>query len=205
MAIYGNHQGDDDPPNTTTQPLFLVSGFVSDCTVFESLLVTSLECLFSNSSCLSTIIELWLNETMSVNGLGPIPLLNASTPTRFSQTASLLTIVSELMVENWQPLSSFARYFQACAPSECSYSEERRSSIISVFTVLLSVFGGLFSLLRLVCPILIRLFSRCMNRVSRGMMFYYVQRPRTTERRHHLCELSVEFSDFQMNSTDGNI
>ena len=173
MAIYGNYQGDSDPPDTTTQPLFLVPGFVVGCTVFESLLATSLECLYSNSSCLSTMIEVWLNETISSEGLGPIPPLDASLTTRFAQTDTILAIVSELMVEQWEPLLSFADYFQACAPSECSYSREERRDLTSVFTILFSVFGGLSSLLRLLCPMIIRLFSRFKNKVTRGTIFIH--------------------------------
>lgn len=173
MAIYGNYQDDYEPPNTTTQPLFLVPGFVVGCTVFESLLATSLECLYSNSSCLSTMIEVWLNETISSEDLGPIPPLDASMSTRFAQTDTILAIVSELMVEQWEPLLSFADYFQACAPSECSYSKEERRDLMSVFTILFSVFGGLSSLLRLFCPIIIRLFFRFMNKMARGMMFIH--------------------------------
>jgi hypothetical protein len=173
MAIYERDLGDSDHPNTSTQPLFLVSGFVYGCTVFESLLASSLECFYSNSSCLSAIIEFWLSETISASDFQPIPPLNASMPTRFAQTETILALVSELMVEKWEPLLTFAHYFQACAPSECTYSKEGRRDLISVFAVLLSIFGGLLTLLRLVCPIIIRLLSWYKNKVTRGMIFFH--------------------------------
>ena len=171
MAIYGDYQGNYEPPDTTTQPLFLVSGFAVGCTAFESLLASSLECLYSNSSCISSIIEVWLDETINSEDLGPIPPLDASLTTRFAQTDTILAIVSELMVEQWEPLLSFAEYFQSCAPSECSYSKEERRDLISVLTILFAVLGGLSSLLRLLCPTMIRLFSRFTNKVTRGMIF----------------------------------
>ncbi len=139
---------------------FAVPGFVQGCYATESLLLSNLICFYSNNSeCLSSLIS---NASTSYS----IPVnvsaepLNSSLITRFSQTDPISTIVYKLMVEQWSPNISYRNYFDICAPKQCNYRQIQPPRIIDIITILISLYGGLSFVLRLIMPQVMKFFLK---------------------------------------------
>ena len=65
-------------------------------------------------------------------------------------------MVEKLMVENWSKNVSYESYYSGCAPLYCTYSVTQRRNIVFIITILLGLFGGLNTALKLLAPVFIR-------------------------------------------------
>ena len=83
--------------------------------------------------------------------------MNSSIPSRFALNDSLRTIFNELMIEEWTIEGFFDNYYDSCAPSTCTYTYAQRLDIVYVVTTIVSLFGGLVVVLRLLSPISVRI------------------------------------------------
>ena len=134
-------------------PAFVVPGMKVGCLVFNALIASTLEC-FYDPICLNTTAT-WIS-TLSP-AAWPKPL-DRTRPSRFLPTSAMSSILSEQMVENWTTVTNFTSYYATCSPIECIFTISERSNIIYVITILLGSFGGLMVVLRIVSPLLIRLY-----------------------------------------------
>jgi hypothetical protein len=91
-----------------------VTGFVVGYYAIVSLLQPTLECLFS-ASCLSGILTFF-----SVTNVTMISHHN-SNETKFPLETTIDTLISNLFMENWLPVSSFDEYYTECNLSLCTY------------------------------------------------------------------------------------
>jgi hypothetical protein len=120
----------------------ILPGFLSGCFLFDSLLQSSLVCLY-NKTCLSLMqAYLYVNKPMKVNLLKYSSLSSPNT--------TLNTLFTRLFVMQWYENTSFELYFNECAPQSCQYSYLMQYNIIYVITMLLAVFGGLTKGLHLI-------------------------------------------------------
>ena len=140
---------------------YLVPGAIEGCFVIDTLLLSTLECYYLNS-CLSGYISL-IKYTPGVlesdiEWFDIHPLIYDEESSRFAENTSLSVIVREMMIEQWNPSSSFDRYFEVCAPSYCTYSDTAHTySLISIIIKLMSIIGGLTFTLRLITPVLVKI------------------------------------------------
>ncbi len=140
--------------------IFAVPGFVQGCYSTESLLLSNLQCLYSNNSeCLSALISN-ASTSYSIPYNVSVEPLNSSLDTRFSQTDLISTIVYKLMVEQWSPNISYRNYFDICAPKQCNYRQIQSPRIIDIITILISFYGGLSIILRLIMPQVMKIFFK---------------------------------------------
>ena len=146
MAIF------EDYPKVYTVP-----GFVWRCTIFESVLKSSLECLYSDTACLGDLLFHYLNYTTTITY---IPPLNASAVNKYPTNATIETLTNGIFVEEWIPTIFYENYFRTCAPYECTYTHTEHPSFLYIATTLLAIYGGLTISLRILAPILIQLFVR---------------------------------------------
>ncbi|CAF3201804.1 unnamed protein product [Rotaria sp. Silwood2] len=123
-------------------PMANVTGFVVGCYPIESVLRSTLECFF-DSSCLNRVLQFF---SLSINST--FHCLNNS-QTRFHPQDSIERLVDELFVENWTTINSFSLYYAQCEPISCTYTFTRRNDALYVITKLLSLYGGLTVVLRL--------------------------------------------------------
>ena len=79
-------------------------------------------------------------------------ILNQS---RFSPSTTIETIINELFIEEWIINISYIQYFNQCQPSFCQYSKEERNNALYVFTMIISLYGGLRVVLSSLIPIII--------------------------------------------------
>lgn len=127
-------------------------GLMVGCYPLESLLKSTLECLYS-ASCfylLQTVHEEF------------IPL-NPYIPTRYNLNSSVESILSQLMVEQWASNVFFENYYVECAPFLCSYSYFKHRAAIDVITMLLGLYGGLVIIMNVVVVILVALWKQIIN------------------------------------------
>lgn len=69
-------------------------------------------------------------------------------------------LFDELFIESWHEQRSYERYFHACAPYSCSYSERRRCNLLYALVTLLSLFGSLKAVMFFVASSLVKIMRR---------------------------------------------
>ncbi|CAF0766068.1 unnamed protein product [Adineta steineri] len=118
-------------------------GMLSGCYPLETILQSTLECLF---------IPTCINITGNFKVLN-ISLVNSS---RFPLNTTVETIVNKLMVEEFLKKISYASYFDRCAPLLCSYSYDDKNNLIEGITTLIGLYGGLTIICRLLSKFIVR-------------------------------------------------
>lgn len=76
------------------------------------------------------------------------------------------------MVEAWEKISNFSAYYAACSPVECTYTLSIRSSIFYILSTLVSSYGGLMVVLRIIAPQIVEFYWRIKS--------FWLQRKRPT-------------------------
>jgi len=141
--VYGNYDLKKIIANET------LPGFIFDCLPLKMTLASSLEC-FYNESCLQILLSAYYPKTINVS------ILDNSTTSRFEPTTTIEQLINELFVEEVLNKTDYTSYYRACAPVYCSYTYSRRFDWIYVATILLALFGGLSTVLRLITPFAIK-------------------------------------------------
>ncbi|CAF2768986.1 unnamed protein product [Rotaria sp. Silwood2] len=138
----------------TSLPNLTISGFKIGCCPIDSILLSTLECLF-NQSCIQMLIDWRLfgftQDYLSIN-LTNINALNSSIQSQYLSNTSLETIILQLFVENWTETVDYAAHYSQCQPKSCTYTfiEQRRP--IFIITNVVGLLGGLTVILRLLVP-----------------------------------------------------
>ena len=65
------------------------------------------------------------------------------------------------MVEEWSSVASYSSFFTECNPSYCTYLINERPGILIIVTTLISIFSGLNLILKLLIPLIVRVFYWC--------------------------------------------
>ena len=125
-----------------------VSGFCIGCFPVESLLQSTLECLF-DASCLETI-----HTFIPISNLTDIYAFNIS-ETQFPSNTSIETLIKKLFIEKWLMKPSFSDYYTQCTPILCSFTWSKRNNPLYVSTKLLGLYGGLTTALRVIVWVIV--------------------------------------------------
>ncbi|CAF1412710.1 unnamed protein product [Adineta ricciae] len=123
------------------------------CTVMNSVLKSSLICWF-NASCIDLVLTSFYDGHWLMND--PPSPLNSTLPSRYSLTTPMETIFNEMMVEEWNITFSYDSYFQECQPSSCSFTYEKKTDFVYLITIIISLFGGIHTILLLISPFIIK-------------------------------------------------
>ena len=132
--------------------LTTLDGFIFGCSLLETLLLSSLSCVYSDT-CIN-IVRLMVGGAYVVPGISV--KLNASA-TRFSINDTIETMAYEMFIESWTSNVSYERFFNSCAPSHCTYVYRYRFDALELITIFLSVFTGLSLGLRFAVPLLMKI------------------------------------------------
>ena len=140
--------------NRTQHRVYTIQGILRGCLYLDSILLSSLSCFFSNACILELVhamplgnpdtSEIPLQVDMSIIS----PLEFASTNSRFQVNDTVETILNQLFIDSWVNETSYERYFNACAPTYCTYSFARRFNVLYALTTFIGVFSGLSIFLR---------------------------------------------------------
>lgn len=169
VGIYSNHLFVDSPSNPDLA--YIVPGFIEGCFIINSLMLSTLECFYPNSDCISVlsgfIEEPYHQSTDYPRPIDIQPLVDDALSSRFRPKSTIASIVREMMIEKWNPSISYHNYYDLCAPSYCAYSTTLRTQTnIGIITILLSTIGGLCTSLKLITPYLFQIVHHLFRWVS---------------------------------------
>ena len=144
--------------NQSTTNGTIVPGMMFNCQPFDGALASSLEC-FYQSSCLS-LIQQALCIPMT-------PPTMTSAGSRFPPTTRVQALVDKLMIEQLIDETLFSQYYSHCDPAYCIYSYSRRFDVLFIVTLVISAFGGLSIILKLIASLLVETLSIIRSRWTR--------------------------------------
>ena len=136
--------------STSGQVIYSVPGFETGCYTVESLLQSSLECLY-NRTCFDD-----LSFYAGLSGSSNMTLIDGSMLSRFSETSSVGELLDEMMVDRWNRSAVYERYYAGCRPKECAYTVRARNDVIYIVTTVFGLIGGLSTVLKILVPPTVR-------------------------------------------------
>lgn len=120
-----------------TEPIFveneMIPGFVLGCSPLESLLRSTLVCLY-NQTCVDLI---------NVGNVPFINILDVSIPSEFSPNTTVEEMARNVFLEKLLVEVSYSDYFSHCQPLSCTYLMLKSQSGLQLISVILSLYGGL--------------------------------------------------------------
>lgn len=134
-----------------------VPGFRVGCYPLESLLQSTLKCLY-DIICINTLknSNRLLNKTFR-------PLQ----ATLSSPDATVQSLMDALMVDRWTTNITYEHYYAACAPLSCTYVVRERANPIYMITTIIGFFGGLNVSLKLIVHLFVKMTQRLVMRGRR--------------------------------------
>ncbi|CAF3904501.1 unnamed protein product [Adineta steineri] len=141
--------------------IYNVSGWIRGCLAMDSLLLSTLQCLYADSDCFPFLLSytrrafdlLGRNQTSLIIR----PMVDNPTMSRFPPNTPVSTMFRKMMIEEWNPSPSYPSFYKSCAPIYCTYSQKIRTENFSgVVIKLIATIGGIMALLRIVTPYLIK-------------------------------------------------
>ncbi|UJR12399.1 hypothetical protein I4U23_016576 [Adineta vaga] len=131
-----------------------LKGLKMGCTPSESFLASTLEC-FYDQACIHQIQHYTssMNLTHSWHSL-------STAKSRFSIRTTINELINDLFVEQWIPIINYSSYFEQCLPYICSYTYRPQYNIFHTTIVLLGLQGGLATVLKWICPKMIRIINK---------------------------------------------
>jgi hypothetical protein len=73
------------------------------------------------------------------------------------ENISLNDHLLNLFLEEWLTTINYSMYFQKCAPSFCTYKTIVKTNFVYAFTLLISLYGGLVFIFRLIAPFMVNI------------------------------------------------
>ncbi|CAF1442578.1 unnamed protein product [Adineta ricciae] len=142
-----------NPPYWEPVATSIVDGFFGGCNPLDALLASTFNCLY-NVSCLKNFIDYFpgLNQT-NFNWSDGLPASSR-------RDISLKSLLNDLLIEEWSPVISYSKYFISCGTTVCTYNRINKMNISYTITFLLGFLGSVTILLRLLSPLLIKMFSK---------------------------------------------
>ncbi|UJR06780.1 hypothetical protein I4U23_011067 [Adineta vaga] len=159
------------------------------------------------------IINLWKNETNNKESLNRVsfdlsrfyirPFVYNTTFSHFPLHTTIKTIVDELMIEQWNPVVSYERFYQSCAPKYCSYSRRiRTKNTIELIMSLVSMIGGLTTSLKLITPYLVKTITKDFREPPFNL-YEHLKFVTIEPRFHQICSSPFASDQWRMNITFG--
>jgi hypothetical protein len=123
---------------------------MAGCLPLESIRQSTLEC-FYNQSCINILV---IQPKISQ------PRALKPSQSNFSIHSTIGTLFDEfLFVESWQNTSSYEKYFPICKPRSLSYSYEDHFYLAAIFTMCITVWGGLPNTWQLITPAIVKIYK----------------------------------------------
>lgn len=139
--------------------LFEVPGWYTGCMPLASLMVSSLEC-FYNQTCIELLLSYFsTNESFSA--------LATNDSSIFQIESTIESIFAKMAVESWSWNANYETYFQRCAPRSCTYWTTTRNDYTYTLTKIVGLLGTIVLILRIVSPVLIKIFIKCLKKTKR--------------------------------------
>ena len=72
--------------------------------------------------------------------------------------------LDNLFVQEWSTEVNYSEYFSQCAPALCIYTKTDHNNLSYTITLLLSLYGGLTIILRILTPLLVKISLQLKHR-----------------------------------------
>ncbi|CAF1310468.1 unnamed protein product [Adineta steineri] len=147
---------------------YVVPGSIVSCYAIDSLLRSTLECLYTDVDCFSILMnyvkEAYLTNTNTSLWADVRPLVHNSTSSQYTPNTSVGMILKKLMIEQWNPISTYENFYKLCAPKYCTYSQDIRKETILTLTIkMISMIAGLTVALKLITPLLVKIIFKLLS------------------------------------------
>ena len=144
--------------------LYAVPGMNVGCSIVETLLRSTFECLY-DQICLERIMSYLRYFQVVSNGSIDFMPMNWTKTSRFSTHGAIGEMADALFIEQWQINVSYAAFYSQCAPISCTYTFQERNNFLYIISRLLGLYGGLTVSLHLIVPYIVKLSFIIRNRV----------------------------------------
>jgi hypothetical protein len=124
-----------------------VPGFFVGCDPLESLLQSTLQCLY-DLRCINNLKKTNIPSNIIIRPLDS---------TLSSPNVTVKSLVDKLMVDRWESSVNYEHYYAACATRSCIYSVTERANIIYTITTIIGFYGGLSVAFRIIAPVLVKI------------------------------------------------
>ena len=138
----------------TNETTFIIPGLRIGCLLVEGVRQSSLEC-FYNQTCINQI-QYYLQSSIVPN----VTALNSSETSRYNISTTMNQLLANLMVESWLHNISYDSYYYECQPKQCTYTKIQKNEIIVIITTLIGLIGGLYKVLLVFVPFVVKLIRR---------------------------------------------
>jgi hypothetical protein len=125
----------------------IVHGLLVGCYPLESLLQSTLECLY-NMTCINK-----LKKTNQFSDMSIRPLNSTLSP----PNVTVQSLLDAFMVDRWESSITYEHYYAACAPLSCTYVIREQANLIYMITTIIGFFGGLTVALKIIVPVLMKI------------------------------------------------
>ncbi len=126
---------------------WIVPGFFVGCFPLESLLQSTLECLY-DMTCINKFKKKNQFSNITIR-----PLNSTLSP----PNVTVQSLMDTLMVDRWESSIIYEHYYATCAPLSCTYLIKERANPIYIITTIIGFFGGLIVALKIIVPILMKI------------------------------------------------
>lgn len=164
-----------------TIPHWVIPGLYVACSIYDSLMQSTLECFYSQEC-----IELLQAYATTVEPITAPPRnnitfkqLDSIRPSIYRMNTSILELVNELFVENWIINVSYSAFYNQCSPVHCSYTMRSPSSLLYIVSQILGLYGGVTLVLRLIIPRAVMVYFIVFNRLIRNRRITLFSQRRT--------------------------
>jgi hypothetical protein len=124
-----------------------VPGFLVGCYPLESLLQSTLECLY-DMTCINKLKKTNQSSNMTIR-----PLDSTLSP----PNVTVQSLLDAFMVDRWESSITYEHYYAACAPLSCTYVIREQANLIYMITTIIGFFGGLTVALKIIVPVLMKI------------------------------------------------
>ena len=140
--------------NRTTGVLYyVVPGMFKGCYPMDGLLYSTLECFYSED-CLYAVMS------RSTLPFAHYPsTIDSSSTSRYLINSTLKDLLGQAMIENWEWIAMYDTFYNKCQPYQCTYTVIKRNQLIYIVTTITSFIGGLMTALKLIVPMIIKIFG----------------------------------------------
>ncbi|CAF1269244.1 unnamed protein product [Adineta ricciae] len=135
--------------NTDPPILFSIPGMLVGCLPYNSLLKSTLECLF-DQQCIDTFRTF----------INILPLIKPLSSSNFPVNTTINELLDNLLIESWNEHINFTNYYHVCSPSTCTYLYNQRFSLVFIILTLTSLFGGLKTVTYFLAPLIVKILQR---------------------------------------------
>ncbi|UJR18405.1 hypothetical protein I4U23_005310 [Adineta vaga] len=123
------------------QKVFSIPGWNIGCSVVDTLLQSTFECLY-DQNCINSLLFHIKDDIFKSSPIN-ISAMNSSMKSRFKINTTIQNIADQLFIEDWKINSSYLSFYNQCVPIFCCYTIERDDYVSYTVFKILGLYGGL--------------------------------------------------------------